>query len=284
MLRLLNRFHSRGSEYVSPLGVKSMIENVKHIILTSSCKGGVGKSTIALNTAVSLSRMGYNVGLFDADIYGPSLPTMTLTTDNALQNAAEDRFLPVIVNGIECVSLGNKVPKDKALMWKGPVVGQVVKQLMFNAMWTDVDYLIVDTPPGTGDVHMALNDIVPIDGTILVSTPQDVAMADVIRNVDMFKKMDIHILGVVTNMDGYSCPCCNEITKIFDGDLVNKMVKDNNLDWIGSIPIHGSISASADNGYPAVLQYPDSQYAKVFAQIAEKIVEKVPKDSRPKGF
>lgn len=260
----------------NPFAKKLPLPNVSKIIMTASCKGGVGKSTVALNTAYSLSKAGYSVGLFDADIYGPSIPTMTCTLEGALQMTQEEKFLPVEVNGVECVSVGNAVGKEAALMWKGPAVGGLISQLLKNSLWSKLDYLIIDTPPGTGDVQISLHDTVPIDGAIMVTTPQNVAMADVIRNIDMFKKMRIPILGLVTNMDGFVCPCCQEVTKIFDGNLAEKMAKDNKIDIIGSIPIVNTIAEAADMGIPACLHDPNSVYSKVFADVAKKIIEKVP--------
>ena len=266
----------------NPFAKKLPIPNIKHIILTASCKGGVGKSTVALNTACALAKEGCSVGLFDADIYGPSVPTMTLTTEGALQMTHEDKFLPVFVNGIECVSLGNAISKESALMWRGPVVSGVIEQLLKQSLWSNLDYLIIDTPPGTGDVHLSLFQAVPIDGAVLVSAPQNVVQADVIRSVSMFNTMKIPILGVVKNFDGFVCPCCGEVTKIFKG-TDDQMPPEYKNNIIGSIPIDPTIALASDNGFPAIDANPDSAYSKVFKEIAQTIMKKVPKDSKPKG-
>ena len=285
MLASISRFatNTKKSNMPNPFAKKLPLPNVKHVIVTASCKGGVGKSTVALNTARALAKEGCNVGLFDADIYGPSVPTMTLTTDGALTMTQEDKFLPVFVNGIETVSIGNAIKKESALMWKGPAVGGLISQLLKDSLWSDLDYLIIDTPPGTGDVHLALHDTIPIDGAILVTSPQNVAYADVIRNVDMFKKMRIPVLGLVTNLDGFVCPCCGEVTKIFNGTKSQDLASENHYELLGSIPIDPTIALAADNGFPAIDANPDSAYAKVFTKIAKKIMEKVPKNSIPKN-
>lgn len=283
MLSSVIRYATKKSKGPNPFAKKLPLPNVKHIILAASCKGGVGKSTVALNTARALAKEGCSVGLFDADIYGPSVPTMTLTTEGALTMTQEEKFLPVFVNGIETVSVGNAIKKDAALLWKGPAVGGLIQQLLKDSLWSDLDYLIVDTPPGTGDVHLAIHDTVPIDGAILVTSPQDVAYSDVVRNVDMFNKMRIPVLGLVKNLDGFVCPCCGEVTSIFKGDKITQMAKENKYEIIGSIPIDPAIATAADNGFPAIDAAPDSAYAKVFTKIAKKIMEKVPKDSKPKS-
>ncbi|EAY22876.1 mrp, putative [Trichomonas vaginalis G3] len=282
MLSQVGRFFAE-AKAPNPFARKVPPQNVKHIILAASCKGGVGKSTVAMNTAIALTKQGMRVGLFDADLYGPSVPTMTLTSDSSLVMTQENKFLPVYVNGLETVSIGNAVKKEDALLWKGPAVGGLITQLLKDSLWSELDYLIIDTPPGTGDVHLALYDAVPIDGAILVTSPQNVAMADVIRNVDMFKKMRIPVLGLVRNFDGFVCPCCGEVTKIFQGQKADEMAKENKYEVLGSIPIDPAIAKAADSGIPAIDQAPDSAYAKVFQNIAKKIIEKVPKDSKPRG-
>jgi len=269
------RYHSEVAP--NPFAKKLPIPNVGRIVLTTSCKGGVGKSTVALNTAIALAKAGHRVGLLDADVYGPSIPTMTNTNGMPLQMTQDEKFLPVYAHGIETVSVGNAVGKESALMWKGPLIGGLIGQLMKQSQWSTLDYLIVDTPPGTGDVQMALYDSAPIDGSLIVTSPQNVAMADVIRNVDMFNKMKIPVLGVVQNMDGFVCPCCKEVTKIFDGKLAEEMAKKNNYEMLASIPIDPTLSQCADKGIPAILQHPDSSYAKMFDSIAKKIVQKLPK-------
>lgn len=257
--------------------VKSAIPGIGRILLTASCKGGVGKSTVALNTAISLSKTGAKVGLFDADIYGPSVPTIAKTTEEYLLADKDSNFLPVSAYGIETVSIGNCSKKDEALLWKGPLVGSVISELLTKSLWPPLDYLVIDTPPGTGDVHLDLSKLFKIDGTILVTSPQQISVDDVIRSVDAFKKMQIPILGIVQNFDGFVCENCKTLTKIFPGNGAEQISNQYNIPLLGSIPIDPEIAECGDSGVPAIIQKPDSQYAKVFQEIADTIISLIPK-------
>lgn len=253
------------------------IPGVARIILAASCKGGVGKSTVAMNTAISLAQTGAKVGLFDGDIYGPSVPTMAKTTSEYLLSDKDANFIPVEAHGIETVSLGNCVEKEKPLMWKGPLVGQVLADLVRKAAWGNLDYLVVDTPPGTGDVHMCLAQQFPIDGALIVTTPQMISVADVARSLDAFEKLKVPILGLVENFASFVCDGCKTKTKIFEGDGAELLSKKFNVPVLGSLPIDPAISGAADNGIPAVISQPNSEYAKVFQEIAETIISLLPK-------
>ena len=257
--------------------VKSAIPGIGRILLTASCKGGVGKSTVALNTAISLSKTGAKVGLFDADIYGPSVPTIAKTTEEYLLADKDSNFLPVSAYGIETVSIGNCSKKDEALLWKGPLVGSVISELLTKSLWPPLDYLVIDTPPGTGDVHLDLSKLFKIDGTILVTSPQQISVDDVIRSIDAFKKMEIPILGIVQNFDGFVCDNCKTLTKIFPGNGAEQLSNQFNIPLLGSIPIDPEIADCGDKGVPAIIQKPDSQYAKVFQEIADTIISLIPK-------
>lgn len=272
MLSFVRRFAKQ-----NPFAKKLPLPDVGRIILTASCKGGVGKSTVALNTAITMSELGHRVGLFDADFYGPSIPTMTSTNDIRIQKGREDSFLPVPAYGIETISLGNAIPQDAALLWKGPLVDQVVQQFMKQTLWSPLDYLIVDTPPGTGDVQMALFNAAKIDGAVIVTSPQDVVYADVVRSIDMFKKMNIPILGIIQNFDGFVCPKCKKVTRIFKGNSAKELAKKFNLEILGSLPFDPLLSKAADEGFPAVLKSPDSAYSQTFRTIAMRLMAKVPK-------
>jgi ATP-binding protein involved in chromosome partitioning len=268
MLRgCLRRFFSKPT---SPL------PNIGRIILTASCKGGVGKSTVALNTAVALSEFGNRVGLFDADFYGPSIPTMASTTENLIQQTQESNYLPIPAYGIETLSLGNGIPNGAALLWKGPLVGQMIDDLLKKTLWSPLDYLIVDTPPGTGDIQIGLFNSVKIDGAIIVTSPQEVAIADVVRNLDMFKKLEIPILGIVQNFDGYVCPCCKKVTRVFPGKSAQELGKKFEIEVLGSLGIDPAISQAADDGFPAVLKSPNSSFTQALRTIARKVMLKVP--------
>ncbi|OHT06206.1 mrp [Tritrichomonas foetus] len=257
--------------------VKQSIPGVGRILLTSSCKGGVGKSTVALNTAISLSKTGAKVGLFDADIYGPSVPTITKTKDQFLVGDEDSNFLPVSAYGIETVSLGNAVEPEAALIWKGPLVSHVIQDFLLKSIWPPLDYLVIDTPPGTGDVHLDLSQLFNIDGTLLVTSPQQISVDDVARSVDEFNKMGIPILGIIQNFDGFVCEHCKTPTKIFPGNGAEKLSEMYNIPVLGSLPIDPSIAECGDEGVPAVIKKPDSEYAKAFEAIAETIVSLMPR-------
>lgn len=257
--------------------VKKAIPGVARIILAASCKGGVGKSTVAVNTAVSLAKTGAKVGLFDGDIYGPSVATMAKTVGMDLRSDKDSNFLPIVAHGIETVSLANAVAKESALMWKGPLVGKVLSDFLRKAMWGDLDYLVVDTPPGTGDVHMCLAQDFPIDGAVIVTTPQRISVADVARSIDAFNNLNVPILGLVENFGSFVCDGCKTKTKIFPGDGAEYLSDRFKIPLLGSLPIDPAIGAAGDSGVPAVIQHPDSEYAKVFQQIADTILSLLPK-------
>lgn len=280
MLSYLKRFASCSAagagEQVKEI-VKQAIPGIGRILLTASCKGGVGKSTVALNTAISLSKTGAKVGLFDADIYGPSVPTITKTLGKDLISDKDANFIPIPAYGVETVSIGNCVNKEDALLWKGPLVTGIISDFLTKAVWPPLDYLVIDTPPGTGDVHLDLSKLFKIDGTILVTSPQRISVDDVARSIDAFNKMKIPILGIIQNFDGFVCDNCKEITKIFPGNGAEQLSQKYNIPLIGSIPIDPEIADAGDRGIPAVIEKPDSSYAKAFHEIADTIISFLPK-------
>jgi ATP-binding protein involved in chromosome partitioning len=247
------------------------------VILAASCKDGVGKSTAVLNIAIALSELGHRVGLFDADFYGPSIPTMASTTDNRIQETRESHYLPIPAYGIETFSLGNGIPRDAALLWKGALVGQMIDDLLKKTLWSPLDYLVIDTPPGTGDIHISLFNSVKIDGAIIVTSPQDVAIADTVRSLGMCKEMEIPVLGVIQNFDGYVCSCCKKVTRIFPGQGGRRIAKEHNLELLASLAVDPLLSQAADEGFPAVLKHPDSGFAQAFRTVARRLMMKVPK-------
>ncbi|EAX91668.1 mrp, putative [Trichomonas vaginalis G3] len=256
---------------------RKALPGIGRILMTTSCKGGVGKSTVALNTALALQKAGMRVGLFDADIYGPSVPTMLNTEGKPLYSDAEGNFIPVENYGMPTVSVGYGIGPKMAMLWKGPIVGKVISDFLRNAIWPELDYLVLDTPPGTGDVLMSIAQNVPVDGAIVVTQPQNVAVADVERNFDMFKHLKIKPVGIIQNMDGFRCAKCKTVTKIFPGDGAANLSKKYNVPLIGSIPIDPEIASSGDKGVPALLAHPDSEYAKIFEKIAKHVIEAIPK-------
>ena len=281
MLSLSRKFFSKeAAKKMDPKKVpfgRKALPGVSRVIMAASCKGGVGKSTVALNTAIALQKAGCKVGLFDADIYGPSVPTMTKTQDQLLYSDEEGNFIPVEQYGISMVSCGNSIDPKTALLWKGPLVGKLISDLLHLAIWPELDYLILDTPPGTGDVQLSIAQQIPVDGALIVTQPQDVSVADVVRNFDMFKTLKIEPLGIVQNFDGFKCPKCGTVSSIFPGAGAKKLADRYKIPVVGSLPIDPTISSSGDEGVPAIIAHPDSQYAKVFHDIAKLILEKVPK-------
>lgn len=270
------RFHGDSTKETAEI-VKKAIPGIGRIILAASCKGGVGKSTVAINTAFAMQNAGAKIGLFDADIYGPSVPTMAQTSNKPLAADQDSNFLPITSNGIETVSIGNAIDPNAALMWKGPLVAKVIEDFVRKALWSNLDYLVVDTPPGTGDVHMNLASLLPIDGAVIVTTPQQIAVDDVIRSINAFKQLKIPILGIVQNFDSFVCDGCKTVTRIFPGKGAENIAKEFNLEILGTIPMDPQISCQADKGYPAVLQYPNSPFSIEFNNIAKKILNKLPK-------
>jgi ATP-binding protein involved in chromosome partitioning len=273
---VFRRFSSSAAEGAATAITKAAIANVSRIILTASCKGGVGKSTVALNTAIALSKTGAKVGLFDADVYGPSIPHMVKTTEEILHCDKDTNFQPVETYGIQTASIANCTDKNSALIWKGPLLAQFVSELLRKGIWAKLDYLVVDTPPGTGDVHMTLAQTFPIDGAILVTTPQLVSVADVARSIDAFKQFQVPILGLIENFGSFVCDGCKTATKLFPGNGSELLSSKYSIPVLGSLPVDPEIAAAGDGGVPAVLHRPDSECAKVFAGIADTILSLLP--------
>ena len=252
---------------------KKPIEGVKRILAVASGKGGVGKSTVSTNLAVALARKGYRVGLLDADIYGPSIPTMMGINERPLADPTTRKILPLSAHGVRCLSMGMLVDPEEAMIWRGPMVMGAVRQFLQDADWSNTDYLIIDLPPGTGDAQLTLIQAVDLAGAVVVTTPQPVALADCVRGITMFRKLEVPLLGVVENMAYYELP---------DGTRDYVFGKDGGLntalkygtDLLGQIPLRSSVRQASDDGAPAALsQSPD---AEVFAAIAAKIAEKLP--------
>jgi ATP-binding protein involved in chromosome partitioning len=272
--------------FVSPIDAHSGrpglqgLKNVKNIIAIASGKGGVGKSTIAINLALALAKEGARTGLLDADIYGPSQPVMLGTADE--KPVIKDRTIqPLIRHGIQSISIGNLVDPKAAMLWRGPMLGKALEQLMYDTQWDNLDYLVVDLPPGTGDVQLTLCQKMPVTGAIIVTTPQDIALLDVRRACEMFNKLNVPILGVVENMSVYHCSQCGHEEHIFGEGGGDKLAKEYGLELLGSVPLNSSIREMTDSGNPPVVQEPDGRYAKLFYEIAKKTGARIslqPKD------
>ena len=247
---------------------------IKNIIVIASGKGGVGKSTVAVNIALALAMEGAKVGLLDADIYGPSQPAM-LGAEGERPIFKDKSFLPVIRHGIQSMSIGYLIDQDTPMIWRGPMIGKAMHQLLYDTQWEALDYLIIDLPPGTGDIQLSLCQKVPVSGAVMVTTPQDLALLDVRRACEMFKKLNVSILGIVENMSGYHCPACGHHEAIFGQGGGQKLAHEESQTLLASIPLSLSIREMTDHGKPPVILHPPHQHADVFYTAARKIAAKL---------
>jgi ATP-binding protein involved in chromosome partitioning len=246
---------------------------VKNIIAVGAGKGGVGKTTVAVNLAIALAKCGSRVGMIDGDIYGPNVPIMLgirdqLTTDG-------QKIIPAEKYGIQVISMGFMTSEDSAVIWRGPMLHGAIQQFFREVRWNNLDYLIVDMPPGTGDVALSLSQTVPVAGSIVVSTPQQVALADSRRAIRMYQKLNIPTLGVIENMSHFVCPSCNHEADIFGHGGGQKMAENMAVPFLGRIPIYQPIREGSDNGVPLVLGDPDSPAARAFTAAAERVAAEV---------
>ena len=267
---------SWGAQVRSAPGVAAaaLTPGVKNIILVGAGKGGVGKSTVALNLAVALARLGAQTGILDADIYGPSLPIMLGTT--ARPNSKDGKRLePLELFGLKAMSIGFLIDPDQALVWRGPMVTSALIQLLRDVNWGELDYLIVDLPPGTGDVPLTLAQNIRAAGVVLVSTPQDVALSDVIRAKLMFDKVSIPVLGIVENMSSFICPHCRQQTNIFDHGGARIAAEKMGIRFLGEIPLDLSVREGGDKGVPIVAGQPDGPQAQAFIEAAQQVAAQV---------
>ena len=249
---------------------KRPIEGVKNVICVASGKGGVGKSTTAVNLGLALQKkLGLHIGLLDADVYGPSLPIlMNLQGLNPLVNEESNKMLPLENYGVKCMSMGFLVKPQDAIVWRGPMVMGALAKLAHGTHWGPLDVLIVDLPPGTGDIQLSLAQTVPILGSVIVSTPQKLATADALKAVKMFQTVQVPILGLIENMASFECPKCGELTRIFGQNTTEKF---EDIEVLGCLPLDIEIMKNSDRGTPIVLQDPDSNSAKIYQDIAEKL-------------
>ncbi len=234
----------------SPVNNRREIKNVKNIIAISSGKGGVGKSTIAVNLAITLKNMGLKVGLIDTDIYGPSMPILLGKRDATPTADENKKIIPIENYGLKFISFGLFTKEDDAVIWRGPMLGGVLNQFFFDVNWGELDYLILDLPPGTGDVPLSIMQNLVVDGAIIVSTPQDVALLDSKKGLQMFNKLELPIIGLVENMSSFICHNCNQEHHIFGKDGVKKAAKKLNVPFITEIPLDTNIMEASDNGIP----------------------------------
>ena len=264
------------------------LPGVKNIIAVAAGKGGVGKSTVATNLALALRQWGATVGLLDADVYGPSVPTMLGAPDVASQQTGT-RLTPAMHWGIRVMSLGFFVEREGAVVWRGPMVHKLLQQFLEDVDWGDIDYLVMDLPPGTGDAQLSLSQLIPITGAVMVTTPQEVALADVVKAVAMFKKVEVPILGVVENMSDYVCPACGHHDEIFSRGGGRKLAESLGTTFFGEVPIDSKVRFGGDAGRPVVVGAPDSVHAKIFMDMAAKVAARIAvlthaAPLRPKGL
>jgi len=251
-----------------------LLPHVKAIVAVASGKGGVGKSTTATNLALALSRMGLSVGLFDADIFGPSMPRMLGISGEPVSPDGKT-LLPMENYGIKCMSMGFLVPEDSPIIWRGPMVMGALEQLLRDVHWGELDVMIIDMPPGTGDTQLTMTQRVPLTGAVIVSTPQDIALLDATKGLNMFRKVDVPVLGLIENMSYYICPKCGDEAHIFGHGGAKAEATRLSADFLGEIPLDISIRQTSDAGEPIVISKPNSPHAKVYMEIAAKIWDKV---------
>lgn len=261
----------RGSK--SGAGQTDLLPTVKNVVLVASGKGGVGKSTVAANLAVALKMHGAATGLLDADIYGPSVPILMGVKEEPRKVAVNGGFKlePPVAHGVPVMSIGFFLEPDQAVIWRGPMLGKALHQLMGDVYWGDLDYLVVDMPPGTGDVQITFSQQLKVSGAVLVATPQAVALADVIRAKSMFEKVMIPIVGLVENMSYFICDGCNKKHEIFSRGGAQRAAERFKIPFLGEVPIVSSVREWGDKGVPILIQEPKSEISKIFMEIASKL-------------
>ncbi|WP_374566438.1 iron-sulfur cluster carrier protein ApbC [Ideonella sp.] len=252
----------------------ALLPQVRNIIAVASGKGGVGKSTTTANLALALAAEGARVGILDADIYGPSQPMM-MGISGRPESEDGKTMQPLQNHGVQVMSIGFIVEPDQAMIWRGPMATQALDQLLRQTNWSDLDYLLVDMPPGTGDIQLTLSQRVPLTGAVIVTTPQDIALLDAQRGFSMFEKVGVPVLGIVENMAVYCCPNCGHTEHIFGADGGRKMAEARGVPYLGALPLTMKIREQADSGHPTVVAEPDSEIAGLYKSVARQVAVKV---------
>ena len=252
----------------------ALLPNVKNIVAVASGKGGVGKSTTTVNLALALAAEGAKVGILDADIYGPSQPMM-MGIEGRPESVDGQTMEPLENYGLQVMSIGFLVDKDEAMIWRGPMATQALDQLLRQTNWKELDYLLVDMPPGTGDIQLTLSQKVPLTGAVIVTTPQDIALLDARKGIKMFEKVGVPILGIVENMAVYCCPNCGHTEHIFGEDGGKRMAAEYNMDYLGALPLNMQIRMQADSGKPTVVADPDGEVAGIYKSVARQVAIKI---------
>jgi ATP-binding protein involved in chromosome partitioning len=250
------------------------LPGVDTIIAVGSGKGGVGKTTLAVNLAVALAKLGHKVGLLDADVYGPNVPLM-LGISAQPKVVGDNRILPLEAFGLKVISVGFLNPGDKPLIWRGPMLHSIIKQFLGSVEWGQLEYLVVDLPPGTGDVALSLIQTVPLSGAIVVSTPSDVSLQDARKAIEMFRQMKVDVVGMVENMSYFVCPHCNHEIDIFSRGGAEKTAAQFDVAFLGNVQLDPDIRKSGDSGKPSVLEGEDSPHAKSLYEFARKVLARV---------
>ena len=255
-------------------GGKALVPGVHAIVAVASGKGGVGKSTVAVNLALGLAALGLKVGILDADIYGPSQPRM-MGIAGRPQSPDGRRLLPMVNYGVKCMSMGFMIAEDTPMIWRGPMVMSALQQMLRDVEWGELDVLVVDMPPGTGDAQLTLAQQVPLAGAVIVSTPQDIALLDARKGLNMFRKVEVPVLGIVENMSYFVCPHCGERSEIFSHGGARREAERLGTDFLGEVPLDMAIRETSDGGRPITVSDPDSPHAATFRAIAERVWAKV---------
>src|SRR5207245_4942858 len=262
--------HQHGQQPPSP----QALPGVRNIIAVGSGKGGVGKTTLSVNLALALAKLGHKVGLLDADIYGPNVPLM-IGTSAQPRAVSNERIEPILAHGLKVISVGFLNPGDKPIIWRGPMLHQIIRQFLGLVEWGKLDYMVVDLPPGTGDIALSLVQTVPLTGAVVVSTPSDVSLQDARKAIEMFRQMKVDILGVVENMSYFVCPHCQKEVDIFSRGGAEKMAQQFGVSFLGNIELDPEVRKSGDGGKPVVLEGENSPHAKSVFQFARKVAERV---------
>ncbi|MEE9614093.1 MAG: iron-sulfur cluster carrier protein ApbC [Thermodesulfobacteriota bacterium] len=253
---------------------KAPIPGVRNTIAVASGKGGVGKSTVSVNLALALSKTGARVGLLDTDLYGPSIPLM-MGIHEPLRATEEERLIPLESHGVKLISVGFMLDEETPLVWRGPLLMQLTKQFLTQVEWGELDYLVIDLPPGTGDIQLTLVQTIPLSGAVIVTTPQDVALIDARRAIKMFNEVKVPITGIVENMSHFVCSHCGETTEIFSHGGGEKTSERYKVPFLGKIPLDPEIRAGGDDGKPIVAAAPDSPHTEAFMKVAEQVASKL---------
>jgi ATP-binding protein involved in chromosome partitioning len=267
--------HAHGAQPApggAPAPAADLIPDVKHTIAVSSGKGGVGKSTVAVNLAVALRGMAAGVGIIDADVYGPDIPLML--GSRGRPGMFDNRIIPVEAHGLKMMSIGLLVNEREPLVWRGPMIHSFIQQMLRDVMWGALDYLIFDMPPGTGDAQLSLSQVIPLGGVVMVTTPQDVALLDVRKAIGMFQRLNVPILGIVENMSHFACPHCNAKTAIFGDTGGRRVAEEYGVPLLAQLPLDPETRVAGDQGTPITLRKPDSPQAEAFRALARAVADR----------